>query len=438
VTDRAIEVAARELSDGLVARAVELAAADGEFMLTLSGWSGAIELRSDARSWLVTVRDERPVVVDGADGPACPATVIGGDAAAWSELLAELPRPGASDFFAAARAGTMTIEPVIVLPGLHAAVRRLCDLLRCAANGLDPTPHAVEPNVRRHGEIEPVLGRYVHLDLLGTDYRVYFEEAGSGIPLLCQHTAAGDARQWRHLLADESVTSRFRVIAYDLPWHGRSLPAQSRAWWAEEYKLTRDFAMAVPVGLAEVLGLDQPIFVGASIGGMLALDLARYHPDLFRAVISLQGGLRASGGLTPEGEARMRQYSKTERLIDPALQGERNMSMTAPTAPEAYRHETVLGYAQSAPGVYAGDLYYHALDHDLREEAASIDTSRCAVRLLTGNYDFTMVPISERAAREIPGATLEIMEGLGHFPMSEDHAALMRYLGPVLTELTEP
>src|SRR5207253_4384483 len=39
------------------------------------------------------------------------------------------------------------------------------------------------------GAIEPVVGRYLHLDYAGRRYRLYFESAGEGIPLLCLHTA---------------------------------------------------------------------------------------------------------------------------------------------------------------------------------------------------------------------------------------------------------
>jgi len=68
---------------------------------------------------------------------------------------------------------------------------------------------------------EPVVGRYVQLRHDGMDFRVFFEEAGEGIPLLCLHTAGADARQYRHLLNDADLTRRFRVIAFDLPYHGR-------------------------------------------------------------------------------------------------------------------------------------------------------------------------------------------------------------------------
>ena len=41
-----------------------------------------------------------------------------------------------------------------------------------------------------------IVGRYVYLDVEGIEYRVYFEEAGEGIPLVCQHTAGSDGRQY--------------------------------------------------------------------------------------------------------------------------------------------------------------------------------------------------------------------------------------------------
>ena len=63
--------------------------------------------------------------------------------------------------------------------------------------------------------IEPITGRYVHLSVDGATHRIYFEEAGSGIPLLCLHTAGAHSSQYRHLMCDPDVTGRFRVIAFD-------------------------------------------------------------------------------------------------------------------------------------------------------------------------------------------------------------------------------
>jgi len=421
------------LDAAVVEAAAELAMVDGEFRLAAAGWTGAIGLVAAGAAWRMPVVDgvaESPAPTDGADlVPSADVIVVTASAAAWQDFLAARPRPPYSDLFGAQRGRMMDVAPLITDAARHNAVRRFGWLLRAAALGEPPTWPA-EPR-GRHGTHDQAVGRYVHVDAAGESHRIYYEEAGTGIPLLCHHTAASDTRQWRHLLEDSRVTDHFRVIAYDLPYHGKSLPTGER-WWASEYVLTRDTAMAIAVSLSDALDLDRPVFVGSSIGGMLALDLARYHPDEFRGVIALQGGLRSSGGLDDEGMARMRRFRVAERLADPALAAARMMGMMSPTAPEASRQETMLHYAQAAPGVYAGDLYFHSIDHDLRGEAGAIDTTRCAVHLLTGEFDHTMVPITERAAAEINGATFTLMNGLGHFPMSEDHAQLMKYLLPVL------
>lgn len=59
---------------------------------------------------------------------------------------------------------------------------------------------------------EPISGRYLHLELLGRPHRVYVEEAGEGIPLLCLHTAGSDTRQFRGLMNDQRITANFRVL----------------------------------------------------------------------------------------------------------------------------------------------------------------------------------------------------------------------------------
>ena len=75
---------------------------------------------------------------------------------------------------------------------------------------------------------DTAVGRYVYLPIDGIEYRVYFEEAGTGIPLLLQHTAGADGRQWRHLLEDTELQQHFHMLAYDLPYHARSLPPPTK------------------------------------------------------------------------------------------------------------------------------------------------------------------------------------------------------------------
>jgi pimeloyl-ACP methyl ester carboxylesterase len=97
------------------------------------------------------------------------------------------------------------------------------------------------------------------------------------------------------VLEDDELRSQFRLIAYDLPYHGKSVPPTSLRWWAGEYRLTRQFLMSVPTTLSHALGLDRPVCMGSSIGGHLAIDLAIEHPNEFRAVIGLEASAQTLG-----------------------------------------------------------------------------------------------------------------------------------------------
>jgi len=271
------------------------------------------------------------------------------------------------------------------------------------------------------------VGRYVYLTIDSVEYRVYFEESGAGIPMLLQHTAGADARQWRHLLEDSQVCRHFRMIAYDLPYHGKSLPPTGVEWWKQEYRLTRDFLMKVPVTLSRVLGLRRPVYMGSSIGGHLAADLALNYPREFRAVIGLEAALATPGGFD-------------DRFYHPRISNDFKVSLMyglmSPSSPEKFRRETIWVYSQGAPPVFKGDLYYYSVDHDLTETADRIDTSKVPVYLLTGEYDYASTPaMSKELADRINGAKYQTMERLGHFPMSEDPERFREYVIPVLDEI---
>jgi len=301
-------------------------------------------------------------------------------------------------------------------------------LLRHAASDVP-----VVPAPRRPADAplwDQAAGRYAHLNLDGDDYRVYIEEAGQGIPVLLQHTAGADGRQWRHLLDDEALTQRFRFVAYDLPFHGKSLPSTNRNWWSEPYRLTREFLMQVPLAVTAAMNLDRPAFMGSSIGGHLAVDLAYYHPESFRAVIGLEAALKQ--------EAQIDLTYLYHPRVSNAYKATGMYGLTSPTASEALRRETIFVYSQGAPPTFSGDLHYWQTEHDLRGLAGKIDTSRCQVYLLTGEYDWATTPeMSRQLADEIPGATFQVMTGLGHFPMSEDPAKFLSYVEPILDEIAQ-
>lgn len=278
--------------------------------------------------------------------------------------------------------------------------------------------------------IANVTGRYVYVDVDDVEYRVYFEEAGTGTPVLFQHTAGADGRQWRHLLEDPEVTSRYRLVAHDLPYHGKSLPPTEVAWWQQEYALHQDFFMRFIVSLRRALELDDAIFVGCSMGGHLAPDLALHYPGEFPAVISVEGGLATH---VDETFLPYLDHPRASNEIKAALM----YTMTAPTSPEPLRRETGWVYSQGAPPVFKGDLVYYLGEHDLTKTASTIDTSKTAVHVISGDYDWSATPeLSEALANAIPGATYTRMAGLGHFPMSEDPERFKSYLLPILDRIT--
>ena len=274
---------------------------------------------------------------------------------------------------------------------------------------------------------EPVAGRYLRIDLLGKPHRAYVEEAGQGIPLLCLHTAGSDTRQFRGLMNDARILEHFRVIAFDLPWHGKSSPPAG--WQNTEYRLTtRDYVDMI-LTMADALSLERPVAMGCSIGGRMALHLALDHPERFRAIIGLQAG------------AHVEPYYDLSWLHRPDVHGGEVSAgivsgLMGPRSPEAERWETLWHYMQGGPGVFKGDLYFYTIDGDMRGRLGDIDTTRCPLYLLSGEYDYSCAPEDTLdAARRIKGAQATIMEGLGHFPMSEDPRRFMTYLLPVLDRI---
>jgi pimeloyl-ACP methyl ester carboxylesterase len=113
-------------------------------------------------------------------------------------------------------------------------------------------------------KISPVTGHYVDVDVDGLRYKVFYLENGQGQPLVCQHTAGCHNHQWRGLLEDEEITKDYRVIAYDLPRHGKSDPPENTQWWTEEYQLSADHYANFIVALVDALELENPIFMGSS------------------------------------------------------------------------------------------------------------------------------------------------------------------------------
>ena len=274
---------------------------------------------------------------------------------------------------------------------------------------------------------EDIIGRYLNINVGNENYRIYVEEAGEGIPLLCLHTAGSDGRQFRHILNDKKITKNYRVIAFDLPWHGKSNPPDG--YELKDYKLTTNLYKKIIMSFCDKYELDEPVIMGCSMGGRVVLHLALEHSNYFRAVIALEG----SDKLEPYYDLDWLYRSDIHGgLIQAAFVS----SQIAPQSPDPFRHETLWHYMQGGPGVFKGDLYFYWHDGDFDDRSNLIDTTKCPVYLLSGEYDCSCTPerTLETASR-IDGAKATIIPGIGHFPMSENPELFKSYIHPILDKI---
>ena len=404
---------------------------DGEFLLKARYWDARIQLEIGSRPYTMVVRAGHVAELAAATAPGTADIRIAGPEAAWQHGFV-------------ARGLTVEGDRVTQIMPYRAAILRTIAVVR-------------EANGERHGggvpeidrKFDTAVGRYVYVRIKGVQHRVYFEETGKGIPIVLQHTAGSDGRQWRHLLEDREIQRHFRLIAYDLPFHGKSVPPTSVPWWEREYRLDTDRVMDSIVAIADALELDRPVYMGCSIGGYLAPDLALYRPKSFRAVIGINASIAGSGAPSQNPSARAgMERPISDRTADPFFHpringetiGAAMYEITSPEAPDAYRRETAWVYSQGGPGIFAGDLYYYIYDHDLVGKAGKIDTSKVPVYLLSGEYDPSMATgprSAESLAKAIPGATFAMIKGGSHFAMSDDYPRFRQYLLPILEKIRQ-
>jgi pimeloyl-ACP methyl ester carboxylesterase len=317
------------------------------------------------------------------------------------------------------------------------AITRLIEVLRTVVNGIPDRP--LRPFLRDYPleATDTAVGRYIYVTVGEDRFRVYYEEAGQGTPLLLQHTAGADSREWRHLLADPEMQKRYRMIAYDLPFHGRSLPPLTgQPWWEHEYAPSKKDLHAWIVGIKRALDLDRPIFMGVSMGGHLAPEMIGHFPDDFRAAVAVNGfyHMDALADFTNEPYHHPR--------ISPEYFAARMYPLTSRDGPEAFRREVVWIYASNGPAVYKGDNEYFIRGHDLRIDGHLIDTRRTPLAVLAGSEDVSLLPGTEDSgsralAASIPGARFKMLEGMSHFAMADDPFRFNALIKPVLDELDD-
>ncbi len=398
---------------------LERLAGDAELARVAPGLSVGVAFASPSDRVAFAIRDGRIAP----PGDAAAVTVEATDAD-WARTLADPAPPG----FHAFTAWELANDAFAVAgdPQIRATARAALE--RVVEVALATAPLAA-PAIGR--DVSRIAGRLFDLPV-GADRAeihcdIVAEPGAEGPPIVFLHTAGADGRQFRAQLADPDLAARHPLYAPDLPFHGRSMPPAG--WDGGPYRLTGatylDWCTAILDGI-----VGRPaIVVGGSMGAAMALVLAAERPERLRGAVALEPPFR-SAGRRSEWQDHVAVHAGLHNAA--FVRG-----LMSPQSPEAARRDAAWIYAQGGPGVYRGDLAFYSEEFDGAAVGPRIDTARVPVALLSGRYDYSATPADgARLAAAIPGARHIVMEGLGHFPMIENPAALKPHLTAALDHVT--
>jgi pimeloyl-ACP methyl ester carboxylesterase len=397
---------------------LDRALTDAELPRLAPGLTVAVTLLAEGAALNFRFLDGR-LVLDGASEDA--EIEIAADAAAWRELLRVPPPPTFHAFTALDIA-----NPAFTVKGDAQRIAQARPALERLFEVITRSPSAAAAAVPR--DIGQIHGRYAQVRAAGTIYEIYWEEAGSGIPVLMLHTAGADGRQYADQLSDIGLSKQFRLIAADLPFHGRSMPP--RDWDGATYKLTAALYAAWCVAFIEQVIGGPAIILGGSMGAAMALHLAAHFPEHVLGVVAAEPPFRAKGRINP--------FQNTVSVHGGLHNSSFVRGLMSPESPEGDRRRASWIYSQGGPGIYPGDLAFYSLEFDGAVTAPLIDAARTPVALLCGSYDYSATPEDGRKlAALMPGSVLQIMPSLGHFPMCEHPDLFRSYLFSALQHLVD-
>ena len=118
----------------------------------------------------------------------------------------------------------------------------------------------------------------------------------AAVPAVSLHGFALNAHSWDEVAP--ALSDLLHWYALDQRGHGLSARAPELADYSRDH-MAGDVAAFI-----EALGLDRPVVVGHSMGGMNAMTFAAAHPDALRALVLVDVGPEVS----VDGAAQVRQF----------------------------------------------------------------------------------------------------------------------------------
>jgi 3-oxoadipate enol-lactonase len=241
------------------------------------------------------------------------------------------------------------------------------------------------------------------------DGRFGYLEAGApnAPPIVFLHGIGGGARLWSNQLA--SFAARYRPIALDLPGYGGSQPLAQTS--------IRTYAEAVAAFVA-ALGLENPVLVGHSIGGMVVQTYMAERLGPIRAAVLAQT-TPAFGGKDPRWAedfvaARLGPLDRGETMTSLAPSIARSLLGDDPD-PTAF--ELARDCVSGVPEATWRASVLALVGFDQREALGRIAVPTL---LLAGSKDANApAPTMAKMAEKVPGSEYACLDGIGHLAFAE-------------------
>src|SRR5215216_3947492 len=270
-------------------------------------------------------------------------------------------------------------------------------------------------------------------------HRVFYRGAGSGPVVVLVHGITSTSATWANVLP--YLAERFTVIAPDLLGHGESAKPRGDYSLGAYASGIRDLLIA--------LGHERATFVGHSLGGGVAMQLAYQFPEHCERLV-----LVSSGGLGRDISALLRAASLPgSELVLPFLVDRRVVGAGRAAGRLLGRiglrvhtdvGEVLRGHASLSDGE-ARAAFLHTLRTIVDPGGQRVDASdrlylakNVPFMLVWGEHD-PIIPVEHgyRAHELIASSRLEVFEEAGHFPHVDDP---QRFLDVLLdfVESTEP